>query len=109
MLLALLPPAELDSRLRQWNPLPRVTRKSVTSRPRLLREIAAARETGYAFDEDGAILGLSCVATGFSTTHADGGQLAISITAQTGLLDALRRENIRTVLDAVAGKLRSRL
>jgi DNA-binding IclR family transcriptional regulator len=109
MLLALLPPAELEERLRQQNPLPRVTRKSVTSRPRLLREIAAARDTRYAFDEDGAILGLTCVATGFSTGHADGGHLAVSITAPTSALDDSRRENIRTTLDAVAGKLRSRL
>jgi DNA-binding IclR family transcriptional regulator len=107
MLLALLPPTELESRLS--NPLPRVTRKSVTSRTRLLREIATARESGYAFDEDGAILGLSCVATGFPSGHADGGHLAISITAPTDSLDDDRRAVIRAALDAVAGKLRSRL
>ena len=95
--------------MRQWNPLPRVTRRSVTSRPRLLREIAAARETGYALDEDGAILGLTCVATGFSSGHADGGHLAVSITAPTDSLDDDRRATIRTVLDEVTGKLRSRL
>jgi DNA-binding IclR family transcriptional regulator len=109
MLLALLPPGEVEERMRQWNPLPRATRRSVTSRPRLLREIAAARETGYAFDEGGAILGLTCVATGFSSDHADGGQLAVSITAPTDSLDDGRRATIRTVLDEVAGKLRSRL
>ena len=109
MLLALLTPADLEERLRRWSPLPRVTRKSVTSRPRLLREIAAARDSRYAFDEDGAILGLSCVATGFSTGHADGGQLAVSITAPTSALDDSRREDIAAVLNAVAGKLRSRL
>jgi len=109
MLLALLPPGELEERLRRWNPLPRATRRSVTSRPRLLREIAAAREAGYAFDEDGAILGLSCVATGFASGHADGGHLAVSITAPTGSLDDDRRATIRTVLDTLAGKLRARL
>jgi IclR family transcriptional regulator, blcABC operon repressor len=109
MLLALLPPAELEERLRQRGPLPRVTRKSVTSRARLLKEVAEARETGYAFDEDGAIMGLSCVATGFATGHADGGRLAVSITAPASALDDSRRENIAAVLDAVAGKLRSRL
>jgi DNA-binding IclR family transcriptional regulator len=109
MLLALLPPAELEERLRQRGPLPRVTRKSVTSRPRLLREVAAARETGYAFDEDGAILGLSCVAAGFATGHADGGRLAVSITAPADSLDDGRRASIRTVLDEIAGRLRARL
>lgn len=109
MLLALLPPAELEERLQRWNPLPRVTRRSITSRPRLLKEIAAARDTRYAFDEDGAILGLSCVATGFSSGHADGGHLAVSITAPTSALDDSRRETIRTALDAIADKLRSRL
>jgi IclR family transcriptional regulator, blcABC operon repressor len=109
MLLALLPPGELEERLRRWTTLPRVTRRSVTSRPRLLREIAAARETGYAFDEDGAILGLTCVATGFSSSHADGGHLAVSISAPTESLDETRRAAIRAVLDAATGKLKARL
>jgi IclR family transcriptional regulator, blcABC operon repressor len=109
MLLALLPPGELEPRMRRWDQLPRVTRRSVTSRSRLLREIGAARQTGYAYDEDGAILGLTCVATGFPSGHADGGHLTVSITAPTGSLDDAQRENIRAVLDEVTGKLRSRL
>jgi DNA-binding IclR family transcriptional regulator len=109
MLLALQPPAELEKRLRQWNPLPRVTRRSVTSRARLNREIALARETGYAFDEDGAILGLTCVATGFRSSHVDGGHLAISITVPTDTMDEARRETVRAVLCVIADKLRSRL
>ena len=109
MLLALLPPGELEERMRRWEQLPRVTRRSVTSRSRLLREIGAARQTGYAYDEDGAILGLTCVATGFSSGHADGGHLTVSITAPTDSLDDGRPENIRAVLDEVTGKLRSRL
>jgi DNA-binding IclR family transcriptional regulator len=108
MLLALLPPAELEQRMRQWDQLPRVTRRSVTSRSRLLREIGAAREAGYAFDEDGAILGLTCVATGFSTGHADGGRLTVSITAPSDSLDDARRATIRAVLDEVTGKLQAR-
>jgi DNA-binding IclR family transcriptional regulator len=109
VLLALLPPGELEQRLSRWTALPRVTRRSVTSRARLLREIAAARESGYARDEDGAILGLSCVATGFLTGHADGGRLAVSVTAPTGSLDEDRRAAIAAVLDEVSGKLRARL
>lgn len=109
MLLALLPPGELEERLRLWATLPRVTRRSVTSRPRLLKEIAAARDSGYAFDEDGAILGLSCIATGFTSGHADGGRLAVSVTAPTQTLGGDRRATVRAVLDDVAGKLRSRL
>ena len=109
MLLALLPPGELEERMRRWDQLPRVTRRSVTSRSRLLREIGAARQTGYAYDEDGAIIGLTCVATGFSSGHADGGHLTLSITAPSDSLDDSRRATIRAVLDEVAGKLRSRL
>jgi DNA-binding IclR family transcriptional regulator len=75
----------------------------------LLREIGAARQTGYAYDEDGAIVGLTCVATGFSSDHADGGHLALSITAPTDSLDDTRRGTIRAVLDEVSGKLRARL
>ena len=109
MLLALLPPGELEERMRRWDQLPRVTRRSVTSRSRLLREIGAARQTGYAYDQDGAILGLTCVATGFSSGHADGGHLTVSITAPTDSLGDARRATIRAVLDEVTGKLRSRL
>jgi DNA-binding IclR family transcriptional regulator len=109
LLLALLPPAELDRRLPQAAALPRVTRRSVTSRSRLLREVAAARETGHAYDAGGAILGLSCVATGFPTSHADGGYLAVSATAATGALDDKQRGEVLTALDAVASTLRSRL
>ena len=109
MLLALLPPAELDDRLRRADPLPRVTRRSVTSRARLLKEIAAARDAGYAFDTGGAILGLSCVATGFPSSHADGGYLALSVTVPTSALDDARHEAARAALDAIAGKLRPRL
>lgn len=109
MLLALLPPGELAERMRRWDQLPRLTRRSVTSRSRLLREIGAARQTGYAHDEDGAILGLTCIATGFSSGHADGGHLTLSITAPSDSLDDGRRATIRAVLDEVAGKLRSRL
>jgi IclR family transcriptional regulator, blcABC operon repressor len=109
MLLALLPPGELEERMRRWDQLPRLTRRSVTSRPRLLREVGAARQTGYAYDQDGAILGLTCVATGFSSGHADGGHLTVSITAPTDSLDDARRATISAVLDEVTGKLRSRL
>jgi DNA-binding IclR family transcriptional regulator len=109
MLLALLPPDELEERLQGWTALPQVTRRSVTSRPRLLREVASARETGYAFDTDGAILGLTCVATGFRSSHADGGGLAVSVTAPTQALDEARRATIRAALDTVTGKLRARL
>jgi DNA-binding IclR family transcriptional regulator len=109
MLLALLPAGELEERIRRFGQLPRVTRRSVTSRSRLLREIGAARQTGYAYDEDGAIVGLTCVATGFSSDHADGGHLALSITAPTDSLDDTRRGTIRAVLEEVSGKLRARL
>ena len=108
MLLALLPAA--GTRPAGCARSPRVTRKSVTSRARLLREVAAARASGYALDEDGAILGLSCVATGFSTDHADGGQLAISITTPSRF--ARRRPAARRYgrpWTRSAGKLRSRL
>jgi DNA-binding IclR family transcriptional regulator len=109
VLLALLPPAELDDRLRRAGPLARVTRRSVTSRARLLKEIAAARETGYAFDAGGAIPGLSCVATGFPSRHADGGYLALSVTGPASLADDPWQEAARAVFDAIAGKLRPRL
>ncbi|HET6502868.1 MAG TPA: IclR family transcriptional regulator [Amycolatopsis sp.] len=109
MLLALLPPDELDRRLANRSALPRLTRRSITSRPRLMREIVAARDTGHAFDDEGAILGLTCIATGFPTSHADGGYVAISITAAIDTMDDTRRETISATLDDLAGELRTRL
>jgi uncharacterized membrane protein len=49
------------------------------------------------------------VATGFCSGHADGGRLAVSITAPTDAVDGARRATIRAVLDEVTGKLRARL
>jgi IclR family transcriptional regulator, blcABC operon repressor len=109
LLLALLPPAEFEDRLARWDALPRQTRKSITSRSRLAREVFAARESGYAHDDEGAILGLTCVATGFPTSHADGGYVAVSITADITTMDDTRRGTIRATLDYLAGELKARL
>ncbi|NEK56516.1 IclR family transcriptional regulator [Geodermatophilus sabuli] len=109
VLMSMLAPDELDRRLARTPELPRLTRRSITSRRGLLKEIADARTTGYAYDDGGVITGLTCVSTGFPTSHADGGLLAVSISASDDTMDDARREVIRGVLDDLVGRLRARL
>ncbi|MBL1100565.1 IclR family transcriptional regulator [Streptomyces coffeae] len=109
ILLALLPPAELDRRLTDRPTLPRLTQKSVTSRAHLMREICAARDSDHAMDEEEAVPGLSCVASGFATSHADGGYVAVSITTAMDTLDDQKRRTVITTLDSLVGELKARL
>jgi DNA-binding IclR family transcriptional regulator len=108
-LLAALDPSELEKRLAAVDPLPRMTRRSIVSKPRLLREIAQVREAGYAHDAEETIAGLSCVACALPSTHADGGFVAVSISASTETLTAARKLTIRATLDAMVRELRNRI
>jgi IclR family KDG regulon transcriptional repressor len=59
VLLGALPPAELDRFFER--PLTRATARSITSRPRLMKEIERARRTGYALDEGELAEELCCI------------------------------------------------
>jgi len=109
VLLSMLAPEELDRRLARTPELPRLTRRSITSRRALVNEATDARPTGYAYDDEGAIAGLTCISAGFPTTHADGGLLAISSSAAKDTMAAGRSETVRTVLDNLVAELRARL
>ncbi|MEJ0061523.1 MAG: IclR family transcriptional regulator [Terricaulis sp.] len=108
-LLAMLPPDELERRLDNVDQLVRLTRKSIVSRAKLQREIVETRKHGRAVDEEETIAGLSCVAAAFSTTHADGGFVAVSISAATTKMSEDRRAKLRSVLDQLVAVLRGRL
>jgi DNA-binding IclR family transcriptional regulator len=108
-LLALLPPAEFEARLAAAGELARMTRKSVSSAARLRREVAETRRTGYAVDDEETVAGLSCVAAAFASTHADGGSVAISVSARRDLLDDARKAALRDVLDRLMSELQTRL
>lgn len=108
-LLAMLSAAELERRLSAVGQLPKMTRKSITSQARLRREIADAREKGYSLDEEETIPGLSCIATAFATDHAEGGYVAVSISASRDTRTPERKERLRATLDSVVADLRVRL
>jgi DNA-binding IclR family transcriptional regulator len=108
-LLAMLEPADLERRLAALDPLPRLTRRSIVSKPRLLREIAAARATHYAHDEEETIPGLSCIARALASTHADGGFVAVSVSASTESLTPARKQAIKATLDDIVRELGNRI
>ena len=107
-LLALLSPAELEKRLPD-GPLPTLSPMSITDKSRLLEELERVRETHYGYDEEETVAGLSCVATTISSSHAEDGHVAISISALTETLNAERKLMIRATLDGIARELRNRL
>jgi len=107
-LLALLSPSELQRRMPNGT-LPGMTPKSVTERSRLLEELEEVRQMRYAHDDEETVSGLSCVATTISSSHAEDGYVAISISALTETLNAERKLMIRATLDGIAQELRNRL
>jgi DNA-binding IclR family transcriptional regulator len=107
-LLALLSPAELEKRLPDGM-LPTLSPKSITDKGRLLEELERVRETRYAHDDEETVAGLTCVATTISSSQADDGYVAISISAFTETLNADRKLMIRATLDGIARELRNRL
>jgi DNA-binding IclR family transcriptional regulator len=108
-LLAALTPAELDRRLPKGNQLPRMTRKSMTNKTRLLSELMHIRKVGYARDEEETIPGLSCIAVAIASSHVDGGYVAISISASQEILSAEHKLKIKSTLDGIVLELRRRL
>jgi DNA-binding IclR family transcriptional regulator len=108
-LLAALEPAELEQRLAALYPLPRLSKRSIVSKPRLMREIAHVRATRYAYDEEETIAGLSCVARAVASSHADGGFVAVSVSASTEALTERRKLDLRSSLDAIIEALRNRI
>ena len=108
-LLALLPAAEFERRLEAAGELVRLTRRSVASAQRLAREVADVRRSGYAEEAEETIPGLSCTARAFPCGHADGGAVAVSVSASLDGLDAARRAALRETLDRIVEALRARL
>jgi DNA-binding IclR family transcriptional regulator len=108
-LLANLRPQELDRRLDETPQLPKLTRKSIISRAKLLKAVADARESGYATDDEETLNGLCCVAATLPTSCVDGGFVAVSISAAKDTLTDERADTIRSVLDRIVDELRLRL
>lgn len=108
-LLALLDAADFERRLEAAGELVRLTRRSIASPLRLTREMADVRRSGYATEEEETIPGLSCLARAFPCEHADGGAVAVSVSAALDGLDAPRKEVLRDALDRIVDALQARL
>ncbi len=108
-LLAALSPPELERRLDERPQLPKLTKKSITSRARLMKALAETRQQGFATDDEETLAGLCCVASTFLTSCVDGGIVAVSISAPRDSLTEERRQAIKSVLDEIVGELRQRL
>ena len=108
-LLAALPPEELDRRLAKISTLPALTRNSIVSRPRLMKELDAIRKRGYASEDEEVLPGVACVARAAATNHREDGMLAVSVTASKDTLTPARRKLMSTTLDGLVEQLEQRL
>lgn len=96
-MLAALEPADLDRRLAEAGPLPRLTAKSITSVPKLKAELSTIRRRGYALDAEEVIEGVMCIASAIPSRGPSDQMLAASITllkprATPELLELMARE-----------------
>ncbi|WP_052745813.1 IclR family transcriptional regulator [Allosalinactinospora lopnorensis] len=91
-MLAELSAEELRSRLAGRTPLPRLTPRSVTDLTELERDLAAARERGYAVDDGETVEGLLCLAMTVPGTSAIGQAAAVSFTGLATRSSAERRD-----------------
>ena len=108
-LLAQLSPRELERRVSAHSPLPKLTRKSITSGTKLLRALAETRETGYGIADEEAFTGIFAIAKAMPTRSVESGHIAITISATKETLTPERNDRIRSVLDQLVDQLRARV
>lgn len=109
-LLAYLPMAEVR-RLMDWRGLPRLTPNTITIPERLLEQLAAIRDHGFAVDDEEHSVGLRCVA---APIFDEAGQpvAAVSLAAPTprttpesfAILGGIVREGARDITAAMGGR-----
>lgn len=81
-----LPPAQVQALVSQAG-LARLTERTITSLPKLLRELEATRERGYAFDDEENAIGIRCIAA--PVLGGDGRVVgAVNVTGTTSQIDA---------------------
>jgi DNA-binding IclR family transcriptional regulator len=106
-LLAQLDPAERERRLRRA-PLPRLTARTITDLPRLLRVLDRAATDGYARDDEEYVEGCRCVAVPLHTDDL-GVVTAMSVTAPVQRAGDDWVERTLPELRRAADELRDRL
>ena len=108
-LLALLPDEEFQQRLAAVPQLTKLTRNSITSPNRLIKEVAEVKRRGYSTDDEETLAGLRCVAKAFPTSYADYGLAAVSVSADKNTLTKKRQTLLRGVLQDVVEALQRRV
>ena len=71
MLLASLPPQELEARFPPGRDLPRLTDRTVTNREAFLAELARIRDLGYASERGESTVGVCCLAAPIRDVHGE--------------------------------------
>jgi DNA-binding IclR family transcriptional regulator len=77
---------EQRRRLLAHAPLEKYTARTITTLPRLEREIARVRENGYALDEEEFLPGLLCIAVLVPRLPADGGPSNLCVAVQAPVM-----------------------
>ncbi|HKY21159.1 MAG TPA: IclR family transcriptional regulator [Vicinamibacterales bacterium] len=99
VLLASLPPAELDRRLAGVK-LERLTPTTITNHQRLMRELMRIRERGYALDHEEYTIGVQCVAVPIRD-HTQQVAAAMSVSVPKVRFDKqLLNDALRTLTEA---------
>jgi DNA-binding IclR family transcriptional regulator len=97
-LLAGLPPAEVESFLRE-RPLPRRTPKTIADLGALRAALEDVRRRGYALDDEETLLGLRCVA---APVKAPDGETVAAVSASGPRMD-FEGERLGEIIAAVRG------
>jgi DNA-binding IclR family transcriptional regulator len=107
-LLSTLDPGEAERRLNSVA-LPRLTSKTVTDVDELAKLIAAAKERGYALDDEEYLDGCRCVAVPLMSETGGGMNAALSVTMPTARTDVNWPRSILRPLTAAAQEIRALL
>jgi DNA-binding IclR family transcriptional regulator len=108
-LLAALPPDLLERRLETVHALPALTKRSISSLPKLEKELALIRKRGYSSEDEEVLPGVACIARAATTSHREDGLLAISITAMKETLTPKRQKLMHDTLSRLVEELQKRL
>lgn len=104
-LLALLPPAVLDERLRGHPRLVQLTERSIADPAALRAELDRVRTVGHALDDEETTPGVTCVAIAVPGARTDSEPFAISCTVMTSQFTAELRDQLLVELGAVAASM----
>jgi DNA-binding IclR family transcriptional regulator len=100
-LVAYLPDAEIQALVAERS-LARYTPQTITTLPKLLRELEKIREQGYALDEEENSLGVRCVA---APVFSSEGRVEASL-GVTGIVSQLERTAVPRIAELVKGAAR---